>query len=213
MSKESRARMVRSAASLIRTRGMTATSFSEVIEASGAPRGSIYHHFPQGKDQLAEDAIKWTSDRVLAHQRECPATTPQGVLDWFIDMWRQTVVASGGAAGCVVAGVAVDTMPDAEALMGVVRATFQSWVDLLAEQLVATGVPSDRARAIATATLAGMEGALILCRSERSVRPLEAVASELKRLLPPSRPGSGTRRTPPARRSPASARNASRHSR
>jgi TetR/AcrR family transcriptional regulator, lmrAB and yxaGH operons repressor len=205
--------MVRSAASLIRTRGMTATSFSEVIEDSGAPRGSIYHHFPQGKDQLAEDAIKWTSGRVLAHQRECPATTAEGVLDWFIDMWRQTVVASGGAAGCVVAGVAVDTMPDAEALMAVVRSTFQSWVDLLAEQLKATGIPPDRARAIAIATLAGMEGALILCRSERSVRPLEAVASELKRLLPPNPRDSGIRRTPPARRSPASARNASRRSR
>ena len=184
MSKDSRARMVRSAASLIRTRGVSATSFSEVIEQSQAPRGSIYHHFPQGKEQLAGDAIKWTSDRVLAHQRECSATTASGVLDWFIDMWRQVVLASGGAAGCVVAGVAVDTMPDAEALMAVVRATFQSWVDLLAEQLAAVGVPAGRAGSIAIATLAGMEGALILCRSERSVRPLEAVASELKRLLP-----------------------------
>ena len=184
MSKDSRAKMVRSAASLIRTRGVTATSFSEVIDDSGAPRGSIYHHFPQGKDQLAGDAIKWTSDRVLARQQECPATTPPGVLDWFIDMWRQVVVASGGAAGCVVAGVAVDTMPDAEALMAVVRVTFQSWVDLLAEQLETVGVPADRARSIALATLAGMEGALILCRTERSVRPLEGVASELKRLLP-----------------------------
>ena len=184
MGKDSRARMVHSAASLIRTRGVTATSFSEVIDDSGAPRGSIYHHFPQGKDQLAEDAIKWTSDRVLEQQRKCTATTASGVLDWFIDMWRNVVVASGGAAGCVVAGVAVDTTPDAEALMAVVRATFQSWVDLLAEQLEATGVPAERARSVALATLAAMEGALILCRSERSVRPLEEVAAELKRLLP-----------------------------
>lgn len=190
MSKDSRARMVRTAASLIRTRGVTAASFAKVIEESGAPRGSISHHFPQGKEQLAGDAIKWTSERVLAHQRECPATTAAGVLDWFIDMWRQVVLASGGAAGCVVAGVAVDTMPDAKALMAVVRATFQSWVDLLAKQLEAVGLPADRARSIALATLAGMEGALILCRSERSVRPLEEVASELKRLVPPRQAGS-----------------------
>lgn len=184
MSKDSRARMVRSAAVLIRTRGMSATSFSDVIDDSGAPRGSIYHHFPQGKEQLAEDAIKWTSDRVLAHQRACPASTPTGVLDWFIDIWRQTVIASGGAAGCVVAGVAVDTMPDAKGLMSVIRATFQSWVDLLVEQLESTGVPGDRARGIAVATLAAMEGALILCRAQRDVSPLEGVAAELKRLLP-----------------------------
>ena len=184
MSKQSRAKMVRSAASLIRTRGASATSFSEVVADSGAPRGSIYHHFPQGKEQLEGDAIKWTSERVLAHQRACQATTASGVLECFIDMWRQVVIASGGAAGCVVAGVAVDTMPEAEALMAVVRSTFQSWVDLLADQFAATGIRADRARSIAVATLAAMEGALILCRAERSVRPLEIVAIELKRLLP-----------------------------
>ncbi|HEX2682112.1 MAG TPA: TetR/AcrR family transcriptional regulator, partial [Candidatus Dormibacteraeota bacterium] len=111
MSKDSRTKMVRSAASLIRIRGFNATSFSDVVDDSGAPRGSIYHHFPQGKEQLAGDAIKWTSERVLAHQRACRATTAAGVLDCFIDMWRQVVIASGGSAGCVVAGVAVDTMP------------------------------------------------------------------------------------------------------
>ncbi len=183
MSKDSRTKMVRSAASLIRTRGATATSFSEVLADSGAPRGSIYHHFPQGKDQLAADAIQWTSERVLAHQGKCPARTPSGVLDCFIDMWRQTVVASGGTAGCVVAGVAVDTLPDAEALMAVVRVTFESWVDLLTRQLHDVGLPPARARSVALATLAGMEGALILCRAERSVAPLEAVAAELKRLV------------------------------
>src|SRR5438093_13219352 len=99
MTSDSRARMVRSAASLIRTRGVNATSFSDVLSDSGAPRGSIYHHFPNGKEQLAADAIRWTSERVLAHQHMCRATTAAGVLDCFIDMWRQVVLASGGAAG------------------------------------------------------------------------------------------------------------------
>jgi AcrR family transcriptional regulator len=175
--------MVSSAASLIRTRGVNATSFTEVVAESGAPRGSIYHHFPQGKDQLAGEAIRWTSERVLAHQRRCEAKTPEGVLDCFIGMWRQTVIASHGAAGCVVAGVAVDSLPDAEELMRLVKETFESWVQLLADQLRARGLRKDRARSVATATLAAMEGALILCRAERSVKPLETVAAELKRLV------------------------------
>jgi TetR/AcrR family transcriptional repressor of lmrAB and yxaGH operons len=186
MSKDSRAKMVRSAASLIRTRGASATSFSEVVADSGAPRGSIYHHFPQGKEQLAGDAIKWTSERLIAHQRTCPATTPSGVLDCFIDMWRQVVLASGGAAGCVVAGVAIDTVAADRERMGLVRATFHSWVDLLGEQLAATGVPARRASRIALATVAGMEGALILCRAEGNSGPLETVAAELRRLLSPA---------------------------
>jgi AcrR family transcriptional regulator len=184
MTKDSRARMVRSAAALIRTRGVSATSFSDVLADSGAPRGSIYHHFPQGKEQLAGDAVRWTSERVLAHQRACPVTTPAGVLGCFIDMWRQVVLASGGTAGCVVAGVAIDTVGEAGGLIEVVRATFRSWIELLAEQLAATGVPAARASAIAVATVAGMEGALILCRAEGTVAPLETVAAELMRSLP-----------------------------
>jgi AcrR family transcriptional regulator len=184
MAKDSRASMVRSAASLIRTRGMSATSFSDVLQESRAPRGSIYHHFPDGKVQLAGDAIRWTSERVLAHQRACRATTAAGVLDCFIDMWRQVVVASRGTAGCVVAGVAIDTVADERGLIDVVRATFRSWTGLLTEQLRATGVPGRRASAIAVATVAGMEGALILCRAEGSSAPLETVAAELKSLLP-----------------------------
>jgi AcrR family transcriptional regulator len=181
---DSRASMVRSAASLIRSRGVTATSFSDVLADSGAPRGSIYHHFPSGKEQLAGDAILWTSERVVAHQRACRAKTAVGVLDCFIDMWRQVVLASGGAAGCVVAGVAIDTVPADRALIDIVRMTFRSWVDLLTEQLVAVGVPARRASRIALTTVAGMEGALILCRAEGDVGPLETVAAELKRLLP-----------------------------
>jgi len=107
------------------------------------------------------------------------------VLECFIDMWRQVVLASGGTAGCVVAGVAIDTAGETPGLIDVVRATFRSWIDLLSDQLAATGIPAKRASAIAVATVAGMEGALILCRAEGGVGPLETVAAELLRLLPP----------------------------
>lgn len=197
MTGDSRERMVRSAASLIRSRGLNATSFSEVLADSGAPRGSIYHHFPEGKGQLAEDAIKWTSERVLAHLRAGASATAPDVLKRFILMWRQVVVSSGGTAGCVVAGVAIDTDASEAGQIDVVRLTFRSWVKLLAEQLEAVGVPSARATPIAVATVAGMEGALILSRAEGNVKPLDTVAEELMRLLPPetSRPRrTGTRR-------------------
>src|SRR3979411_2471374 len=146
MSTDSRASMVRSAASLIRCRGVSATSLTDVLSDSGAPRGSIYHHFPDGKRQLAEDAISWTSERVLAHLRAGKPRSPSEVLERFIAMWRQVVVTSGATAGCVVAGVAIDTSPDEKAVMDVVRATFRSWEAVLSEELEAVGVPSQRAR-------------------------------------------------------------------
>ena len=54
--------MVRGAAALFSAKGAGGTSFSEIIAASGAPRGSIYHHFPDGKRQLAEEAVRWTAE-------------------------------------------------------------------------------------------------------------------------------------------------------
>ena len=186
MTHDSRTSMVRSAAALFSTRGANATSFSDVIAESGAPRGSIYHHFPEGKKQLALDAIGWTAQRVLAHLRASPAVTPSDVMAYFIAMWRYVVVSSGASAGCAVAGVAVDTPHDDADVMRAVNATFSSWSDLLAEQLAASGVPAQRAGTIALTTLAGMEGALILCRAQGGVAPLDAVAEELMRLLPSS---------------------------
>lgn len=176
--------MVRSAAALIGTRGLTATSFSDVVEHSGAPRGSIYHHFPNGKRQLAEDAIDWTSDQILGHLRGCGASTPSELLACFIDLWRKSVLASRGSTGCAVAGVAIDIGTYEEDLIGLVRRTFRTWVAELAKRLVELKVSRDRARTIAFAAVAGMEGALILCRSEGNSRPLEAVAVELMRLVP-----------------------------
>lgn len=176
--------MVRSAAALFSTRGASGTSFSDVIAESGAPRGSIYHHFPDGKKQLAEDAISWTAQRVLAHLRASPAVAPGEVLAYFVAMWRYVVVSSGASSGCAIAGVAVDTPADDAAVMQEVSAAFRSWSDLLAEQLTASGVPAKRATTIALAALAAMEGALILCRAEGSVEPLDVVAEELMRLLP-----------------------------
>jgi TetR/AcrR family transcriptional regulator, lmrAB and yxaGH operons repressor len=81
--------------------------------------------------------------------------------------------------------VAIDTGTAAGDLLGAARAAFSSWTALLAEQLQAAGVPAHRAGPIAAAALAGMEGALILCRAESSSQPLETIAEELMRLLPP----------------------------
>ena len=182
MTSGSRERMVESAAALIGAKGVGSTSFSDVLERSGAPRGSIYHHFPGGKEQLAGDAVRWRFEQVLALQLSCPGRTPVEVLDWFVEMWRQVVVASGGLAGCVVAGVTVDSTGDAP-LLGVARETFRRWIDALAGQLEAAGMAAKPARRMATTALAAMEGALILCRAEGSSAPLELVAGQLRASL------------------------------
>ena len=189
---DTRSRMIRSAAELIARRGATATSFNDVLTHSGAPRGSIYHHFPKGKDELTAAAVQLVAGYVARRQQACAATTPAGVLACFIGMWREVVEASGGAAGCAIAGTAIDAENDT--LVAVARAAFHQWIEVLAAQFAAVGIDRRQAVPLATTVVAALEGALILCRTERSAAPLDAVAAELARLLPGPAPKKKARR-------------------
>jgi AcrR family transcriptional regulator len=182
---DSRKKMVESAAALIGSQGMNATSFSDVLADSGAPRGSIYFHFPGGKRELAEDAIRWTSEQVTAHMRAGSASSASQVLLHFVALFQHVVEATDGAAGCAVAGVTIDVPASDERLLVVAREAFHAWATLLAEQLVDVGLAKERANAVATTAVASVEGALILCRAERGGAPLDAVAEQLQRLVAP----------------------------
>jgi AcrR family transcriptional regulator len=179
---DSRKKMVESAAALIGAQGMNATSFSEVLADSGAPRGSIYFHFPGGKRELAEDAIRWTSEQVTTHMRASTATSASEVLAHFVGLFQHVVDATDGAAGCAVAGVTIDVSSSDDGLLVIANEAFHSWSSLLAEQLVAVGITPQRANGIAVIAVAGVEGALILCRAERGGAPLDAVAEQLQLL-------------------------------
>jgi TetR/AcrR family transcriptional repressor of lmrAB and yxaGH operons len=174
--------MIRCAAALIGTKGVAGASFTDVLAESGAPRGSIYHYFPDGKRQMTEEAVRWTSDQILGYLATGPVDSPLAVIEHFVDLWRRAVITSAGATGCAVAGVAIDTGTD-EPLMTTVRDAFRSWIEALAVRLGDAGLEKERASSVASLTIASMEGALILCRAERNVAPLEAVARELGRLV------------------------------
>ena len=174
--------MVVSAASLIGSHGVSATSLSDVLQASRAPRGSIYHHFPAGKQELVEEAMRWTTEQVVAHQKSCTAATAAGVLDHFVALFRQASKLSHCQAGCPIAGVIVDVHSSEDRLGKVGRASFRAWTGLLSRQLTRAGLPPQRARSLAVTALASVEGALILCRAENSVAPLDAVALHLREL-------------------------------
>jgi AcrR family transcriptional regulator len=180
---DSRSKMVQSAAALIGSQGMNATSFSDVLADSGAPRGSIYFHFPDGKRELARDAIRWTSEQVIAHMRASSADSAAEVVRHFVALFQHVAEVSNGAAGCAVAGVTIDVPASDEELLIDAREAFHSWVDLLSEQLRDVGVAKKRAREIALTCVASVEGALILCRAEGGATPLDAVAKQMALLV------------------------------
>src|ERR1700688_2794389 len=154
----SRKKMVQSAATLMGSQGMNATSFSDVLADSGAPRGSIYFHFPGGKRELAKDAIRLTSEQILAHLRQSQASSPSQVLQHFVALFQHVVEASDGAAGCAVAGVTIDVPSSDEELWSEAREAFRAWSTCMAEQLESVGIKKKRAQSIAVIAVAAVEG-------------------------------------------------------
>ena len=113
MAADSRTRMVQSAALLLRERGLSGTSFRDVIEHSGAPRGSIYHHFPEGKRQLVREAVEmsggWVGDAIASLEE---TGDPVATLQAFLGVWAEILRASDFRAGCPVVAVSVEANDD-----------------------------------------------------------------------------------------------------
>jgi AcrR family transcriptional regulator len=170
-------RMVRGAAQLLRQRGYTGTGFREVIELTGAPRGSIYHHFPGGKAQLAGEAV----DYVGGLAREAIAgplavADPIGALRGFVELWRADFERSGGRAGC-------PNHDEAPELLDSAARAFERWRGAFADCLRRAGVPRARADRLAALVVSAVEGAIVLSRAERDPAPLLDVARELEAVL------------------------------
>lgn len=179
-----RERMVLAAAALLSERGLAGTSFSEVIERSGAPRGSIYHHFPEGKDRLTAEAIALVGNHLLALLRLRDGATPGQVLHRFLGAWRAVLVGSDCKAGCAIAAVANERLEHPE-LGARAAAVFLAWEHELVEALAAAGMPRAKADSAAVLILAAVEGALILCRARSELAPLEAVGEALAAFVGP----------------------------
>ena len=169
--------MVAGAARLLAQRGLQATSFSEVLEFTASPRGSVYHHFPGGKEQLVKAAL----DLVTAQMGEVfsprEGAAPEEVTDLFLRIWRSILVRSHFKAGCAV--VAVTVAADSPELLEHASAIFRAWRGRLARLLVAGGAAPEDAARFAAVLIAASEGAVVLSRGEQSLEPFDLVASQL----------------------------------
>jgi AcrR family transcriptional regulator len=181
-----RERMVVSAALLIRERGAHATAISDVLEHSGAPRGSAYHYFPGGRTQLLCEAVDYAGEHVAAAISEAGGSLE--LLDSLIDKYRRQLLDSDFRAGCPVVAVSVEAgeQSDRERMAPVVEraaAAFDRWSDLIGQRFVADGVPADRAGELAVLATSALEGAIVLARVRRDLTPLDVVHRQLHRLL------------------------------
>jgi AcrR family transcriptional regulator len=184
MTNDSRQNMIKTAAILFGERGYAATSFQDVIARSGAPRGSIYHHFPGGKEQLAAESLRWYAGRTRSKIAGDPAEVGPA-LDAIAGYFAATarwLRKSDFRGGCPIGGVALDLSGD-EPLREVVAEAFADWRRVLEHALRAEGCPAESAQALAALVIAASEGAIMLARTERDIQPYEDVAGEVLRHL------------------------------
>ena len=181
MVSDTRVRMVEGAARLLAQRGLQETSFSEVLELTGAPRGSIYHHFPSGKDQLIASAIDLAGDRAIRLIDEMVGASAVDVTTGFLGMWRLVLAKSNFQAGCSVLAVTIAT--DSADLLDHASTVFRLWRERLAELLQDGGLPPTDAIRFAATLIAASEGAVVVSRAEQDLEPFDLVAEQLVSLV------------------------------
>lgn len=170
---------------LLRRQGYAATGLSEVVDRSGAPRGSLYFHFPGGKEELAVAAMERSGEalrRGIAATMAAPGGTGEGVA-MLIDALATGLEDSGYTDGCPIATVALETAAGSEPLRATAAGIFAAWLAELEQALLREGVEPGAAERRAMLVLAAIEGALLLSRARRDTAPLRAVRDELTPIL------------------------------
>jgi AcrR family transcriptional regulator len=202
MSADSRTRMLQSTAHLLGRRGLHGTSFRDVIEHSGAPRGSIYYHFPGGKAQLMTEAVRLIG-QVGAEGPFDPDEDPVGTLWRVIGRWIDLLRETDFAAGCPIVAVIADGFDGDDGLTEAVSDFFAMTHLAIEHGLVRRGVDDARAGRAASLLTSAIEGAVMLCRAHRSMTTLTDVGAELedylRALLPTEPPAAQPAQAPPAR--------------
>ncbi|MFI6360289.1 TetR/AcrR family transcriptional regulator [Streptomyces sp. NPDC050743] len=182
---EARERIVAGAADMISRRGLSATSIREMAKHAKAPLGSTYHYFPEGKQQLATEAVRYTGEWVARSLRKELEKGPAAGLRAFLALWRKIVVDTDFRAGCPVLAVAIEEPPTDEIPPALAAAAevFDRWESLLADSLRAHGAEPDQAAQLATLIVSSVEGTVAMCRAKRSAEPLDRVAAQLQGLI------------------------------
>jgi TetR/AcrR family transcriptional regulator, lmrAB and yxaGH operons repressor len=178
-----RAKLVAATLDLLRRAGLSGAGINHVIDASQAPKGSVYHYFPGGKQQLVTEALR-AAERTVGESFAAVFGDTAPIAAKVRALFTKTAVALEAnefAKGCPVAAVTLDLGPQSDALRTVCGDVFDGWVDVMAGRL--SDVPPDARRSVAQLILATLEGALVLARARGAKTPLLETGEALAAVL------------------------------
>ncbi|NMM92497.1 TetR family transcriptional regulator [Rhodococcus sp. SRB_17] len=176
MASDTRARILDATAELYRRQGMAATGLKQIAAAANAPFGSIYHHFPGGKEQISEEVIYAEGVRyglLVGHQLAVITDVADGISDIFASA-AALLEGLNYTEACSIETIALEVASTNERLRIATATVFSGWIDALTQWFTGTGLPNDVCRSLALSCLTSLEGAFVLCRSLRSTEPMVA---------------------------------------
>jgi AcrR family transcriptional regulator len=174
-----RERILFASAELFRRQGYAATGLKQVTGQARAPFGSLYHFWPGGKQQLAEEVLRTGGEFFLALYRQIAHDAPDvlTVVRDFFGGAGETLRATDYADACPIATVAGEVASSDDVLRQATADVFESWLGALGDDLVEAGVDPVAARPLALSVLAILEGAFLLCRALRDTEPMDAAGA------------------------------------
>ncbi|PRI10805.1 TetR family transcriptional regulator [Leucobacter massiliensis] len=170
---------------LIQTSGYSGTGLNAVIEHASAPKGSIYFHFPDGKEGLGVAAVELAAERFaeLITQAAAASGGPGAAVRTAIEALTAIVAEGDFRLGCPVSVVTLEMGAESERLRQACATAFDAWIAPTAALLASSGLDADAARSLATVVVSTIEGAVILSRATRSTQPLESAAEVVAELV------------------------------
>jgi TetR/AcrR family transcriptional repressor of lmrAB and yxaGH operons len=182
---DSKQKTLAAAARLLRRGGYHGTALNDILEAGGSPRGSLYFHFPGGKEEIGAAALTLAGEAV-ARAIAAAAETSEDAETFVLRIARGMAAdleKSDYQEGCPIATTALETAAQSDVLGAATRNAFQSWEREIARGLARFGMTAADAEVIATALLSQLEGALLLARTYRSLAPMQRAERAVKLLL------------------------------
>jgi TetR/AcrR family transcriptional repressor of lmrAB and yxaGH operons len=175
--------MIVTTAKLLRRQGYHATGVNQIVAESGAPKGSMYFHFPGGKEQLAAEAIRASAAYLDRGLRACERATALESLDLYVAETANMLERTDFADGCPIATVVLEVTPTSPELAGACAEAVESLLARVTGWLERDGVAPHLARERAQLAYGALEGALVFAKAFRSVEPLETLRRQLPELL------------------------------
>jgi len=186
---DSKGKTLAAAARLFRQQGYHGTALHDILAAGGSPRGSLYFHFPGGKEEIGETTLTLAGEAVrqaIAHAAET-SETAELFLTRIARGMASDLEKSDFREGCPIATTALETAAHSDLLGAATRGAFKNWENEIKRGLERFGMASEQADLVATLVLSQLEGALLLARTYRSLAPMQRAEQALKLLVTPSK--------------------------